>query len=82
MTLNDLIHSLRQLDEVTVVEILDLRTDQIVDRCLDLIEAQYDKLKFKVEDPREVFPQERQELTGHLSWKTSNTEALDYDGEE
>ncbi len=75
LTLTDLINQLRLLDEVTLIETLDLHSDEIVDRFMDLIEEHHDELANKVEDPRDEPNSE-----GVFSWEeTSDEEALDSD---
>ncbi len=44
MTWHDLITKLKQLDEVTLLEVLDLSSSDIVDRVEDVIELHQDKL--------------------------------------
>lgn len=50
LTIRDLIERLKQLDEVTLVEILDIRSEDIVDRFEDLIEYRYDEILAQVGD--------------------------------
>ncbi len=38
LTFEDIIDRLKQLDEVTILELLDLKTEDIVDRFRDVIE--------------------------------------------
>lgn len=81
MTLDDLKTALSKLDEVTLMEILDLHTDEIIARFNDVIEAKYEQLQYKVEDPREYQREEErfEPLSGELSWKTSYQASLDLD---
>jgi hypothetical protein len=74
----ELLAALKQLDEVTLIEILDLRSDQIVDQFEWLIEDRFDEISNKVDDPREyeIEASKREELTGKLSWKTSDTQTF------
>ena len=50
LTLEDLKAKLKQLDEVTLVETLELTSDDLVDRCTDLIEKQQDTLELQFDD--------------------------------
>ena len=45
MTLHELKEKLAQLDEVTLVETLELTSEDIVNRCSDLIEQQFETLE-------------------------------------
>jgi len=45
LTFNDLKDRLRTLDEVTLLELLDLKSDDIVDRFEDLIEDKQEQLE-------------------------------------
>lgn len=49
-TIRDLIDDLKRLDEVTLVEVLNLRSEDIVDRFEDVIEARYDVLISEFDD--------------------------------
>lgn len=44
ITWHDLLEQLRKLDEVTLLEVLDLRSSDIVDRFEDVIELRQDVL--------------------------------------
>jgi hypothetical protein len=44
MTWQDLLDKLKKLDEVTLLEVLDLRSEDIVDRFEDIIDLHQDKL--------------------------------------
>lgn len=82
MTLTELKAALKRLDEISLLEILDLSAEEIVDRFEDLIEERYEELQYKIEEPyeRSQREEERHEpLTGELTWKTSNPQALDFD---
>lgn len=82
MTPADIKLALAQLDEVTLLEVLNLHSDEIVERFADVIEAKFDELQFKVEDPRESEDTGEENylpLTGVLSWKSQDQETLDYD---
>ena len=43
-TIRDLIEDLKKLDEVTLLEVLNLSSEEIVDRFEDVIEDRYDIL--------------------------------------
>lgn len=45
MTLDDLKNKLAQLDEVSLLETLELTSFDIVNRCVDLIENNFDALE-------------------------------------
>jgi hypothetical protein len=45
LTLNDLKDLLKALDEVTLLELLDLKSEDIVDRFEDLIEDKQEQLE-------------------------------------
>lgn len=45
MTLHELKEKLAQLDEVTLLETLELTSEDIVNRCSDLIEQQFEALE-------------------------------------
>jgi hypothetical protein len=77
--LSDLLLALKQLDEITLVEILELHSEEIVDKFQSEIEERYEDLRYKVEDPREDEEKGYEPLTGKLSWKTPDPQALDYD---
>lgn len=49
LTLNDILDRLRQLDEVELLDILGINSDMIVERFIDLIEEQIDKLELEVD---------------------------------
>ena len=78
MTLQDLILQLKNLDEVTLIEVLDLHSDEIVDQF------KYEQIVGKVDDPRGDFQEEpaRKELQGYLTWEAPDKEAFDFDSEE
>ena len=52
MTKQQLIERLRLYDEVTVMELLDLHTDELIDAFLDRIVDRFDFIHDKIEDPR------------------------------
>jgi len=73
-TLNDLIEHLKQLDEVTLLEILDINAEQVVDRFQDVIELRYEEINSRVENS--PIEEEEGEFTGELSWETPDSETL------
>jgi hypothetical protein len=80
--LDELLLNLKLLDEVTLIEILQLHSDEIVDKFQDVIEERYEELQFKVEDPiqREPREEERYEpLTGELTWPQAPPNWDEYD---
>jgi len=50
MTLHELKEKLAQLDEVTLVETLELTSEDIVNRCSDLIEQQFEALEIQFDE--------------------------------
>lgn len=55
ITINDLCHRLKQLDEVTLLELLHIRSDEIVERFEDVIIRKSFELK---EELSEIFDEE------------------------
>lgn len=51
MTKQQLIERLRLYDEVTVMELLDLHTDELIDAFLDRIQERFNYIHDKLEDP-------------------------------
>jgi hypothetical protein len=45
LTFEDIIDRLKQLDEVTILELLDLKTEDIVDRFRDVIEDAIEEIE-------------------------------------
>ena len=43
-TLPEIAFDLQRLDEITVLELLELNSEELVNRCLDLIEEHADRL--------------------------------------
>ena len=50
LTLEDIKDKLKQLDEVTLMETLEITSDDLVDRFSDLIEQQQDTLELQFDD--------------------------------
>jgi len=51
ITLEELKQKLKQLEEVTLLELLELTSSDIVDRCADLIENNYSSLSGEFDEP-------------------------------
>jgi hypothetical protein len=49
LTFEELKEKLKQVDEVTLLEVLDIHSDDLVDRFEDYIEEQQDKLMREIE---------------------------------
>ena len=49
-TYTELLDKLKQLDEVLILELLDISSEDLIDRFGDLIEARYDQLLEQVQD--------------------------------
>ena len=49
-TLADIINHLRRIDEISLLEILEISSEDIVDRFGDFIESKYDLLREDFED--------------------------------
>lgn len=56
LTLQELINQLRREDEVSLLEILDISSEELVQRFEDLIEEKYEELSEKYEE--EIFGDE------------------------
>lgn len=52
-TTNDLVERLKLLDEVTLIELLDLRSEEIVDRFSDVILDRFDEIAGQLDDDDE-----------------------------
>lgn len=50
LTIEELKDKLKQLDEVSLVELLELTSEDIINRCADLIEQQYETLESQFDD--------------------------------
>jgi len=50
LTLEELKEKLMTVDEVTLIELLQLTSEDIVNRCGDLIEQQYETLESQFDD--------------------------------
>lgn len=59
LTFHDLVDLLKREDEVTLLEVLDISSEELIERFYDLIEIKYEELSEKYED--EVFGTEDDE---------------------
>lgn len=50
LTLRDLCDKLRRLDELTLLEVLDISSEEIVERFLDEIEDRFEALSEELQD--------------------------------
>lgn len=50
LTVTDMANRLSHLDEVTLLEVLDIKSHEIVDRFMDKIEERYEHLEEDLED--------------------------------
>jgi hypothetical protein len=50
MTLHDLTEKLKKVEEVTLMEILEISSEELVDRFLDKIEEKFDVLEIDFDD--------------------------------
>lgn len=50
LTLTDLADRMKHLDEVTLLEVLDIKSDELTDRFLDKIENRFDYLCEELEE--------------------------------
>ncbi len=50
LTLNDVVTKLKHIDEVTLMEILEITSDDMVARFMDRIEIKYDKIIQEMEE--------------------------------
>lgn len=55
LTIHDLFDRLKELDELSILEILNLTSEQLVDRFQDEIEDKFDTLIEKFEDEDDTF---------------------------
>ena len=50
LTLPDLCEKMKRLDEVTLLEVLDISSEELIERFQDLIEERFDKLCEDLQD--------------------------------
>ena len=53
LTILDLFDKLKRLDEISLLEILNITTEELVDRFEDRIEAMFDQLVDEIDDTKE-----------------------------
>ncbi len=53
LTILDLFDKLKRLDEISLLEILNITTEELVDRFEDRIEAMFDQLVDEIDDTEE-----------------------------
>lgn len=76
ITVNDLATYLKTVDEITVLELLDISSEELVDRFGDRIEGRFDYLQKELEE--EVFDgSEKNESLG-VTKRTSDEETFSY----
>jgi len=49
LTLNDVLDRLKKIDEVSLLEVLDIDSNDIVDRFIDRVEERFDDLQEELE---------------------------------
>lgn len=49
LTLNDVLDRLKKIDEVSLLEVLDIDSNDIVDRFIDRVEERFDELQEELE---------------------------------
>lgn len=52
-TLADVINHLKRIDEISLLEVLDISSEDLVDRFVDLIEDRYEQLREEFEEEDE-----------------------------
>jgi hypothetical protein len=50
LTLRDVMSKITQLDEITVLEILDISSEELVERFIDKIEERFEELENELND--------------------------------
>lgn len=50
LTLTDLAERMKHLDEITLLEVLDIKSDELVERFLDRVEDRYEYLSEDLQD--------------------------------
>jgi len=58
ITLADVINHLKRIDEISLLEVLDISSEDLVDRFVDKIEDKYEQLAKEFENEQEDFPAE------------------------
>ena len=59
-TLADIINHLRRIDEISLLEVLEISSEDLVDRFVDKIELKYDLLKEDFEEEEDDKSTERE----------------------
>lgn len=55
LTLHELCEKLKQLDEISVLELLNISSEELIERFQDEIEERYDNLTEQFEDEDDTF---------------------------
>lgn len=50
LTLTDVMSKIKQLDEITVLEVLEITSEELVERFVDKIEERYEDLERELND--------------------------------
>lgn len=58
ITLADMILSLKRIDEISLLEVLEISSEDLVDRFIDKIEEKYEQLAEDFEEEQEDFQSE------------------------
>lgn len=66
ITLRELIEKLKREEETFLMELLDIHSDELVERFTDKIEDKYDELVLEFDDSD--YEETEKELTGELTW--------------
>jgi len=74
ITVNDLATYLKTVDEITVLELLDISSEELVDRFGDRIEGRFDYLQKELEE--EVFDGEEERESLGTTQRESDQETL------
>lgn len=54
LTLNELANRLKQIDEISLMEVLEITSEELVDRFMDKIEYKVDDLQVDFEEEEEL----------------------------
>lgn len=68
LTLNELIEKLKREDEVLLLEVLHIRSDELVEAFIDKIEDRFEELSLEFDDTDQYSGKEK-ELTGELDFE-------------
>lgn len=72
ITLRELIEKLKREEETSLMEILDIHSDELVERFIDKVEEKFEKLSLEYDDSE--YDEDEKELTGELNWGGSDEE--------